>query len=550
MATTMKLPALGENIAGGDVVKVLVKPGDTVAKDQPVIEIETGKAAMEVPAAFGGRVDSVLVRAGETLKIGQPILSIAGVDEPAPPVRGEAPAAAPVASQSPAADAPAPAATPPAPTPASGGGTLDLPLPPLGENIEGGDVVKVLVKPGDPVRKDQAVIEVETGKSAMEVPSTVDGEVTEVIARNGVRVRVGEIILRIKTNSGMPAPASRGTPKAPAPSAALVPSAVPAPAAPEPAVQRVRPAPVSERQRVPVAAAPSVRRLAREIGVKIEEVTPHGANGRITLDDVKRHARQINTGRKVRTHCALESMPLPDFSPFGTVTREPMSRIRTVTAEHLGRAWATIPHVTQHAEADITELEILRKRFAPRTEAAGGKLTVTAILLKICSAALKVFPKFNASLDMAGREVVYKKFFNIGVAVDTERGLLVPVVRNVDQKNIVQIAVEMGDIARRAREGRISPDDLSGGTFTVTNLGSIGGSFFTPIINAPEVAILGVSRAAMKPVVRPDGEIEPRLMMPLSLSYDHRLIDGADGARFLRWVVEAIEEPMLISLEG
>ena len=551
MATTMKLPALGENIAGGDVIKVMVKPGDTIAKDQPVIEIETGKAAMEVPAAFGGRVDAVLAKVGDKLKIGQPILTIAGADEPvsAPPA-----APAPQAKSPPPPPAPTPAPQPKpqsAPQPAATGGVMNLNLPPLGENIAGGDVVKVLVKPGDRVKKDQAVIEIETGKSAMEVPSTADGEVVEVLAKKGVRAKIGETILRLKVQGAAAEPKTAKAPSAPAKTATPAPSApVTAAKAPEPSVERVRPATSAERKRVPVAAAPSVRRLAREIGVNIEEVTAHGANGRITMDDVKRHARQINTGRKVRTHCALESMPLPDFSPYGTVTREPMSRIRTVTAEHLGRAWATIPHVTQHAEADITELEVLRKRFAPRTEAAGGKLTVTAILLKICSAALKVFPKFNASLDMSGREIVYKKFFNIGVAVDTERGLLVPVVRNIDQKNIVQIAVEMGAVAQRAREGRITPDDLSGGTFTVTNLGAIGGSFFTPIINAPEVAILGVSRAEMKPVVRPDGSIEPRLMMPLSLSYDHRLIDGADGARFLKWVVEAIEEPMLISLEG
>jgi pyruvate dehydrogenase E2 component (dihydrolipoamide acetyltransferase) len=217
----------------------------------------------------------------------------------------------------------------------------------------------------------------------------------------------------------------------------------------------------------------------------------------------------------------------------------------------MARAWATIPHVTQHDKADITELEALRRRFAPRAEAAGGKLTVTAILLKVVAAALKVFPKFNASVDMAGRTVVYKKFTNVGIAVDTERGLLVPVLRGVDRKNIVQLAVELGEISKKAREGKIAPDDLQGGTFTITNLGAIGGSFFTPIINAPEVAILGVGRAAMESVCnRKDETCAPRLMMPLSLSYDHRLIDGADGARFLRWIVEAIEEPMLISLEG
>jgi pyruvate dehydrogenase E2 component (dihydrolipoamide acetyltransferase) len=423
----------------------------------------------------------------------------------------------------------------------------ELNLPPLGENIDGGDVVKVLVKAGDVLRADQPILELETGKATIEVPSPAAGTVAAVLVQPGAKLKIGDPVLTWAAGGATGA----------APAAAVAPSAAPPPpaplqpqfppGAPEPAVAPVIPS--ARPSRVPVAAAPSVRKFAREIGVAVEEVK--GAGGRITIDDVKRHSRQVNTGRKVHTHCALEAVPLPDFAKWGAVDRETMSKIRVATAEHLARAWATIPHVTQHDKADITELEALRKRFAPRAEAAGGKLTVTAILLKVVAAALKVFPKFNASVDMAGRTVVYKKFYNVGIAVDTERGLLVPVLRGVDRKNIVQLSVELGDVSRRARDGKIAPDDLQGGTFTITNLGAIGGSFFTPIINAPEVAILGVGRAAMESVCgRKDGICAPRLMMPLSLSYDHRLIDGADGARFLRWIVEAIEEPMLISLEG
>ncbi|MCC6737471.1 MAG: 2-oxo acid dehydrogenase subunit E2 [Planctomycetia bacterium] len=438
-----------------------------------------------------------------------------------------------------------------------------LNLPPLGENIDGGDVVKVLVKPGDVLRADQPILEIETGKATLEVPSPSAGTVDSVLVKPGDKVKIGDPVLTWADGASPAAPPTAPTAAAAvAPAAAKATAAAPAapqapaplqpqfpPDAPEPAVAPVIPS--ARPSRVPVAAAPSVRKFAREIGVAVEEVKGSGAGGRISLDDVKRHSRQINTGRQVHTHCALDAVPLPDFSKWGAVDRETMTKIRVATAEHMSRAWATIPHVTQHDKADITELESLRKRFAPRAEAAGGKLTVTSILLKVVAAALKVFPKFNASVDMGGRTVVYKKYYNLGIAVDTERGLLVPVLRGVDRKNIVQLSVELGEISRKAREGKIAPDDLQGGTFTITNLGAIGGSFFTPIINAPEVAILGVGRAAMEPVCgRKDGICAPRLMMPLSLSYDHRLIDGADGARFLRWIVEAIEEPMLISLEG
>lgn len=434
-----------------------------------------------------------------------------------------------------------------------------LNLPPLGENIDGGDVVKVLVKPGDVLRADQPILEIETGKATLEVPSPSAGTVDSVLVKPGDKVKIGDPILTWADGASPAAPpAAAAVAPAAAKATAAAPAAPPAPAplqpqfppdAPEPAVAPIIPS--ARPSRVPVAAAPSVRKFAREIGVAVEEVKGSGTGGRISLDDVKRHSRQINTGRQVHTHCALDAVALPDFSKWGAVDRETMTKIRVATAEHMSRAWATIPHVTQHDKADITELESLRKRFAPRAEAAGGKLTVTSILLKVVAAALKVFPKFNASVDMGGRTVVYKKYYNLGIAVDTERGLLVPVLRGVDRKNIVQLSVELGEISRKAREGKIAPDDLQGGTFTLTNLGAIGGSFFTPIINAPEVAILGVGRAAMESVCgRKDDICAPRLMMPLSLSYDHRLIDGADGARFLRWIVEAIEEPMLISLEG
>jgi pyruvate dehydrogenase E2 component (dihydrolipoamide acetyltransferase) len=291
-------------------------------------------------------------------------------------------------------------------------------------------------------------------------------------------------------------------------------------------------------------AAPSVRRIARELGVDIWIVAGTGPGGRISMDDVKAHVKKINEERKSQPKgdFGIKQESLPDFSRFGTIERSPMSKIRTITAEHLSYAWTTAPHVTQFDKADISILEKFRKSYGPKVEKAGGKLTVTAVLIKIIALGLKKFPQFNSSIDMQKKEIIYKKYFNIGVAVDTERGLMVPVLKDVDKKDLTQISVEMNHLAEKARNKKIELDDLAGGCFTITNLGGIGGTFFTPIINSPEVAILGVSRSAYEQVYS-EGAFIPRLMLPLSLSYDHRIIDGADAARFLRWVCEVLEQP-------
>jgi pyruvate dehydrogenase E2 component (dihydrolipoamide acetyltransferase) len=305
--------------------------------------------------------------------------------------------------------------------------------------------------------------------------------------------------------------------------------------------------------KVVAPAAPSVRRFAREIGIDIYQVRGSGLNGRISFEDVKLFAKtlnkQIQQGGTSAGFAGIKRETLPDFSKWGEIDRQPMSNIRRVTADHLSYAWATIPHVTQFDKADITELDKLRKQFSKNVEAAGGKLTVTAVLLKVVASALKVFPQFNSSVDMEKSEIVYKKYFNIGIAVDTDRGLLVPVIRDVDKKNITQISTDLAGVSKKARDKKLSIDDMQGASITISNLGGIGGTYFTPIINAPEVAIIGVSKSIIEPVYI-DGKIEPRLMMPLSLSYDHRIIDGADAVRFLRWVINALENPFLLSLEG
>jgi pyruvate dehydrogenase E2 component (dihydrolipoamide acetyltransferase) len=302
--------------------------------------------------------------------------------------------------------------------------------------------------------------------------------------------------------------------------------------------------------REPVPAAPHVRRLARELGLDIYGVIGTGPGGRISEDDVKAFAKATLIAAQQAPQAARLAEPkLPDFTKWGKVERVSMRGVRRKTAEHLREAWNTIPHVTQHDRADITELEQLRAKFAPRAEEAGGKMTVTAIALKVCASALKVFPQFNASIDMEKEEIAYKQYIHIGVAMDTDRGLLVPVIRDVDKKNIVELATELSQLSKKARDKKLTPDEMEGGTFTITNLGGIGGTAFTPIVNHPEVAILGLSRGRMEPEWI-HGKFEPRLILPLSLSYDHRLIDGADAARFLRWICEAFEQPFLLSVQG
>ena len=491
MATELKLPQLGENVDSGVLARLLVEVGATVKKDQPVLELETDKATVEVPAFSDGVVKEILVKEGDRVKVGQTILTLDAVEG-----NGAAPAKAAPQAASQAAPQAAPQASPAA-----------------------------AAAPEAPAAPAQA-------KPAVEERQPEPAAETEELEHER---RLGERALAQYAGS-MP-PGGTGAPT----------STPPPP---------VAPAPATEAKRAPVPASPSVRRLARELGVDIYVVPGTGPGGRISDDDVKTHAKSLITGGQTAatggtaTTAALPGLaPLPDFSKWGEIERTPMSGIRRKTAENMRSAWLTVPHVTQHDQADITELEQLRKRFAKSVEAAGGKLTVTAITLKVIAAALKVFPQFNASIDQARDEIVLKKYYHVGVAVDTDRGLLVPVIRDVDRKNIRELAVEMNQLAERARGKKLTLDEMQGGTFTITNLGGIGGTSFTPIVNAPEVAILGMSRANFQPVYN-GSSFEPRLMLPLSLSYDHRLIDGADAARFLRWVAQALEQPFLLALEG
>ena len=467
-------------------------------------------------------------------------------------------------------------------------------VPELGENVATGDVTKVLVNVGDTIKQEQPVLELETDQATIEVPSSVAGVVKEIRVKRGEKVMVGAVILTVDSNGGGAAASPAAAPQAAKPSeqkpaeqksaeqkpaeqrpaeqrpaeqkapeaaaVAAAPQAAPSQTkvvsmpvrAPEQAAAPSIPAPRPDGRAAP--ASPAVRRLAREIGVDVNVVQGTGPAGRISQEDVKEHARRIlsSVGAAGAGSGAVLARPgrqLPDFQKWGAVERQPWSNIRRATAEHLSYAWATIPHVTQCDKADVTALEELRQRHKERVAKAGGQLTVTAMLVKILATAVTKFPQFNASIDMDRGEIVYKKYVNIGVAADTDRGLLVPVIRNADQKNINQIAIEVKQLAEKARERKLTLDEMSGGGISISNLGGIGGTYFTPIVNWPEVAILGVSRGTTEPIWK-DGSFVPREMLPLSLSYDHRVIDGADAMRFLRWVVEAIEQPFLLSLIG
>ncbi len=464
-------------------------------------------------------------------------------------------------------------------------------IPNLGDGVAAGDVLQVLVKVGDTVAVDQPVLELETDKATVEVPIDVAGTVKEIRVKPGDKVKPGETVMTIDNGAGEQAPKKSAEQSEQAPPGKESKQEPPQKAAPKTAVaeseqpEAESPPEEQEKKRAPVVdirerqapaavasaavasgvapvpstasapASPSVRRIAREIGVDISQVTGTGAGGRISEEDVKAFAKQILSSMgggalsATPARAGISLPALPDFAKWGEIERKPMSGVRRKTSEHLTNAWTMIPHVTQFDKADMTVLEQIRPRYAGEVERLGGKLTVTAVLTKILAAALKKFPQFNSSIDVATNSIIYKKYVHVGIAVDTEHGLLVPVVRNADQKNILEIAVEIQKLAEKAKARKLSIDEMSGGSMSITNLGGIGGTAFTPIVNWPEVAILGLSRGAVEAVFK-DGQLVPRQMLPLSLSYDHRVIDGADAIRFLRWVVEAIEQPFTVMLRG
>jgi pyruvate dehydrogenase E2 component (dihydrolipoamide acetyltransferase) len=550
MATEFKLPELGENIETADVASVLVKEGDTVKKDQAIIEIETDKATIEVPSTIEGTITKLLVKSGDKVKVGSVVMVVdegGSASESKPEIKSEDKPEQKQENKSTEVKSEPEVEYKAAPSTKSSGKKeiVDFHLPDLGENIESADVLNVLVKVGDVIEVDQAVLEIETDKATIEVPTTIAGKIVEVFVKAGSKAKVGDVVIKVETGAAAVEESKPSEVKkdevTEAPKVELKKETAPTGELTSMQASELDNQPPILKGAAP--AAPSVRRIAREIGVDINKVPGTGPKGRISMDDVKAFSKKVHESysQSGGTGLNIKSESLPDFTKFGEINKVEMTNIRKKTADHLSYAWANIPHVTQFDKADITLLEKTRKELNKNSEV---KLTVTAILVKVIVEALKKFPQVNSSIDMEKKEIIYKSYFNIGVAVDTEFGLIVPVIKNSDKKSLTEISVDMNALAEKARNKKIGLDDLQGGSFTISNLGGIGGTYFTPIVNSPEVAILGVSRGSLEPVWNGYGVFEPRLMLPLSLSYDHRIIDGADAIRFLRFVVEALEQPI------
>ena len=571
-AVEVKVPDIGD-FKEVEIIEVLVKPGDTIKIEQSLVTVESDKASMEIPSTAAGVIKEMKVGVGDKVSEGSVLLMIeaaatvssaAPTATPAPtPTPTPTPAAAPAAAAAPAPEAAI--ATPVRAAAPAAAGRIEVVVPDIGDFDEVA-VIEVLVKPGDSIAAEQSLVTVESDKASMEIPSSHAGVLKELKVQVGDKVSKGTLLAVLEgLASAVAAPVSSPPPPPEASQASSAPA--PAPTA-EPPTVADRPVPTASLPaHEPTApagplphASPSIRKLARELGVPLGEVKGSGPKGRITQEDVQSFVKAVMTGGTqteaqaakapppVSSASAAGAMPgiLPwpqvDFSKFGPIERKDLSRIKKITGANLHRNWVLIPHVTNHDDADITELEAFRVRTNKENEGVGKetasvKVTMLAFLIKACVSALKKFPEFNASLD--GEQIVYKQYFHIGFAADTPNGLMVPVIKDADKKGVLQISTEMGELAKKARDGKLSPGEMQGGCFSISSLGGIGGRYFTPIINAPEVAILGVCRSQTEPVW--DGKaFQPRLMLPLSLSWDHRVVDGAAAARFNAFLIQIL----------
>jgi len=539
----VKVPDIGDfdEVA---VIELLVKPGDSVKAEQSLITVESDKASMEIPSSHAGVVKELKVQLGDKVKQGSVVVVLEA--------DGVAAAVAPAPAPS-AAPSPAPVAAPaPAPTPAvapAASGPVEVRVPDIGD-FKDVAVIEVFVKPGDTVKIEQSLITVESDKASMEIPSSAAGVIRELKVKVGDKVNIGDLLAVLEGSAAAtPAAAPAPAPAATAPAVAAAAPVAATSSAPAPAAHNPTAAPLGLPH-----ASPSVRKFARELGVPLAEVKGSGPKGRITLDDVQGFTKAVMAGA-VQTQAqaakapavaagggvGLDLLPWPkvDFAKFGPIERKELSRIKKISGANLTRNAIVIPAVTNHDDADITELEAFRVQLNKENEKSGVKVTMLAFLIKACVAALKKFPEFNSSLD--GDALVLKQYWHIGFAADTPNGLVVPVLKDADRKGILQISQEMGELAKKARDGKLTPAEMSGATFTISSLGGIGGRYFTPIINAPEVAILGVCKSQMEPVW--DGKaFQPRLMLPLSLTWDHRVIDGAAAARFNAYLGQVLSD--------
>ncbi|MBP9956782.1 MAG: dihydrolipoyllysine-residue acetyltransferase [Pseudomonas sp.] len=543
MSELIRVPDIGNG--EGEVIEILVQVGERIEADQSLVTLESDKASMEIPAPRAGVVKSILVKLGDRLKEGQELIELEaeGASAQAAPVAAEAPA--------PAAAAPTPAPAP-SPAPAASADSLqEVRVPDIGSSGKA-RIIEVLVKAGDAVEADQSLLVLESDKASMEIPCPQAGVVDSLAIKLNDEVGTGELILTLKVSgaaaAAAPAPSAAAPAAAPASAPASAPAAAQTPAAGDPPLSVI--APLVEAPKRPagkVHAGPAVRMLAREFGVDLAEVPATGPKGRVLKEDVQAYVKTMMHKAKAAPEAGVSGgagippIPTVDFSRFGEVEEVAMTRLMQVGAANLHRSWLNVPHVTQFESADISELEDFRKAQQKVAEKAGVKLTVLPFLLKACAHVLRELPDFNSSLAPSGKALIRKKYVHIGFAVDTPDGLLVPVIKNVDQKSLLQLAAEAAELAEKARSKKLSADDMQGACFTISSLGHIGGTGFTPIVNAPEVAILGVSKATMQPVW--DGAaFQPRLMLPLSLSYDHRVINGAAAARFTRRLADLLAE--------
>ncbi|NNF51748.1 MAG: dihydrolipoyllysine-residue acetyltransferase [Gammaproteobacteria bacterium] len=528
--TTVTVPDIGD-FTDVEIIEVLVAEGDRLSAEDPLITLETDKAAMDVPSPEAGTVKKLLVKAGDRVSEGSPVIELeaeAGSgDDQSSEKKDEAPAKDKSAEDTDAAVSKEPV-------------EQEIRVPDIGD-FTGVEIIEVLVAEGDEVEAEQGLITLETDKAAMDVPAPAGGKIISLAVKQGDKVSEGDLVATLLVAASPAAakptegPATAPASEAAAPSAAKTVAAKPASTA-----QKGQLPPIDEAGFAKAHASPSVRKFARELGVDLGRVNGSGKKGRVTQDDIKAFVKSVMSGG-ISTGPALPEVPTIDFTKFGDIERKPLSRIKKISGPRLQAAWVNLPHVTQHDLADITELEKTRKALKPAAEKEGVKLTPLAFFVKAVVHALKEFPEFNASLDPDGENLIVKKYCHMGFAADTPGGLVVPVIRDADKKGVMELAGELSGLAGKARDGKLKAAEMQGGCFTISSLGGIGGTFFTPIINAPEVAILGISRAAMQPVW--DGkEFAPRLMLPLSLSYDHRVIDGAAAARFTTFLAEVLRE--------
>ncbi|WP_122500399.1 dihydrolipoyllysine-residue acetyltransferase [Pseudomonas viridiflava] len=548
MSELIRVPDIGNG--EGEVIELMVKVGDRIEADQSVLTLESDKASMEIPAPKAGVIKAMKVKLGDRLKEGDELFELEIEGEAAAAPAEAAPAAAPAAAEKPAEAAPAPAAA--APAPAAAASVQDIHVPDIGSSGKA-KIIELMVKVGDSIQADQSLITLESDKASMEIPSPAAGVVESIEVKLDQEVGTGDLILKLKVEGA--APAAAPAPAASAPAAAPAKTeAAPAPAAAPAPKAEAAPAPAAPaKDGAKVHAGPAVRQLAREFGVELNAVSATGPHGRVLKEDVQAYVKAMMQKAKdapaggASGGMGIQPIPEVDFSRFGEIEEVPMARLMQLGATGLHRSWLNIPHVTQFDQADITELEAFRVAQKGAAEKAGVKLTVLPLLLKSCAHLLKELPDFNASLAPSGKAVIRKKYVHIGFAVDTPDGLLVPVIRDVDQKSLLQLAAEAAALAEKARTKKLTANDMQGACFTISSLGHIGGTGFTPIVNAPEVAILGVSKATIQPVW--DGKaFQPKLMLPLSLSYDHRVINGAAAARFTKRLSELLADIRTILL--